>query len=151
MKKRIILTVLATLMATTTSLSAADFDLRANMYKLNLELTELQRGFMLSDQTVVSVALQKFSEESSNLLADDTYSFKKKIYNMFPKDMKNKKHKVTIAMKEARKMDINIKKIQAALNNKNDSILKRKRDAQAAYQNILGACFECHNLVRDKK
>lgn len=70
---------------------------------------------------------------------------------MFPKEMKNKKHKVTVAMKASRTMDTNIKKIQNALSDKNSgSMLSRQRAAQEAYQKIVGACFECHNLVRDK-
>ena len=150
MKKRIILSALAVLTAATTSLSAADFDLRTNMYKLSIELSELQRGFMTSNQLAVEVALSKFAEDSTELLSDDGYSFKTKIYNMFPKDMKNKKHKAGIAMKAARTMDLNIKKIQAELANESASMLSRKRTAQEAYQHILGACFECHNLVRDK-
>jgi hypothetical protein len=150
MKKRIILSALAVLTVATTSLSAADFDLRTNMYKLSIELSELQRGFMTSNQLAVEVALGKFAEDSTELLSDHGYSFKTKIYNMFPKDMKNKKHKAGIAMKAARTMDLNIKKIQAELANEEASMLSRKRNAQEAYQKILGACFECHNLVRDK-
>ncbi|MEA3521715.1 MAG: hypothetical protein U9R50_01935 [Campylobacterota bacterium] len=150
MKKRILLTALTALSLATTSLSAAEFDLRSNMYKLSIELSELQRGFMTSNQLAVQIALDKFAEDSGDLLSDDTYSFKKKIYDMFPKDMKNKKHKATIAMKAARTMDLNIKKIQAELSNESASMLSRKRNAQEAYKNILGACFECHNLTRDK-
>ncbi|MEA1919112.1 MAG: hypothetical protein U9N52_04680 [Campylobacterota bacterium] len=151
MKKRILLSTLAVVTALTTSLSAAEFDLKANMYKLNIELSELQRGLMTSNKVAVRVALEEFARDSSAILSDDGYSFKKKIYSSLPEDMKNKKHKVGLAMKAARKMDLNIKKIQEALANEDETMLTRKRHAQEAYQNILGTCFECHNLVRDKK
>ncbi len=151
MKKRILISVMVIATALTTSLSASEYDLRANMLKLNAELSEVQRGIMNSDKLVTTTALESFSEDVSDLLSDEGMSFKKKIYNMFPKEMKNKKHKVTVAMKASRTMDTNIKKIQNALSDKNSgSMLSRQRAAQEAYQKIVGACFECHNLVRDK-
>lgn len=150
MKKRILITTLAVLTAAA-NLSAAEYDLRANMLKLNAELGEIQRGIMTSDKGVVAAALERFSEDVNDLLSDEGFSFKKKVYEMFPEDMKNKKHKVTVAMKEARTMKNNIQKIQDAIDNKDEETqLARKRVAQEAYLNIAGACFECHNLVRDK-
>jgi hypothetical protein len=145
MKKRILISAMVIATALTTSLSASEYDLRANMLKLNAELSEVQRGIMNSDKLVTTTALESFSEDVSDLLSDEGMSFKKKIYNMFPK------HKVTVAMKASRTMDTNIKKIQNALSDKNSgSMLSRQRAAQEAYQKIVGACFECHNLVRDK-
>ena len=151
MKKRILISAMLIVTAATTSLSASEYDLRANMLKLNAELSELQRGIMNSDELLTKTALKGFSTDVGDLLSDEGMTFKKKIYNMFPKDMKNKKHKVSVAMKASRTMENNIKKIESALSDTNsDSMLSRKRAAQDAYQNIVGACFECHNLARDK-
>lgn len=151
MKKRILITTVAILGAAAANLSAAEYDLRANMLKLNAELGEIQRGIMNSDKGIVSAALGRFKEDVGDLLSDEGFSFKKKVYEMFPEEMKNKKHKVTVAMKAARTMETNIEKIQEAIDNKDQaSELSRKRAAQDAYLNIAGACFECHNLVRDK-
>ena len=70
---------------------------------------------------------------------------------MFPEDMKHKKHKVNVAMKAGRTIKTNIKKIQKMIAEDADgTVLTRKRTAQEAFQKIVGACFECHNLVRYK-
>jgi hypothetical protein len=146
-------TLISALVATTivSSLHAADFDLRMNMLKLNSELADVQRGIMHADKNAVAAALNLFEKDVNDLLSDEGYSFKKKIYDMFPEGMTNKKHKVTVAMKQAREMETNIKVIKEMIENKEGlTTLKRKRVAQEAYSNIVGACFECHNLVRDK-
>ena len=96
MKKRILISAMVIATALTTSLSASEYDLRANMLKLNAELSEVQRGIMNSDKLVTTTALESFSEDVSDLLSDEGMSFKKKIYNMFPKEMKNKKHIIAI-------------------------------------------------------
>ena len=145
MKKGIIITSLLALAIATTGLNAAEFDLKANMEKLDADLGSLQRGFMTSNKKAVEVALDRLIND-----ADALFNNREQIIAMFPKDMKNKKHKTTIAMKAARTMHLNIQKIQAELANEDASMLSRKRNAQEAYQKILGACFECHNLARDK-
>lgn len=68
-----------------------------------------------------------------------------------PKDMKNRKHKVNVAIKSARAIEVNVKTIREAIAAKGKlSVLKRQVKAQKAYTNILNSCFQCHNLVRDK-
>ena len=150
MKKRILISTLAAFAVATTSLNAAEFDLRSNMLKLNAELAEVTRGFMKSDEKAVSSSLELLAADVDDLLSDEGMSYKKKVYNMFPEDMKNKKHKVGIAMKSGREMKVGIDKIRKMIDDEESSELTRKRAAQEAYQKIVGACFECHNLVRDK-
>lgn len=71
MKKRILISAMVIATALTTSLSASEYDLRANMLKLNAELSEVQRGIMNSDKLVTTTALESFSEDVSDLLSDE--------------------------------------------------------------------------------
>jgi len=65
--------------------------------------------------------------------------------------MKNKKHKVNIAIDSARKIEVGVRNIREALANiDNTSDLKNHKKVQEAYVRIVNACFKCHNLVRDK-
>jgi len=147
MKKSIIITGILALAIGASSLSASsEFDLKANMMKLNVELNELQRGLIKGKQKKVEVTLESFAKDAAELLGDRDNMMK-----MLPKDMKNKKHKVNIAIDSARKIDVGVKNIREALANKEGvSIRKRQAKAQEAYLNIVNACFKCHNLVRDK-
>ncbi|MBU1658491.1 hypothetical protein KKG72_05480 [bacterium] len=129
------------------SLSAGEFDLRTNMFKLNAELNELQRGFISSDKKSISIILDSFAKDAEDLLSN-----KESMMNMLPKDMDSKKHKVNIAAESARKIKVEVQTIREAIENKNNlSVKKRQIIAQEAYLNIIGACFHCHNLVRDKE
>jgi len=145
MKKSIIVSGLLAL-ALASSLGAKELDLRANMMRLNVELNEIQRGFIKSSQKKILVHLEAFAKNADDLLADRDNMIK-----MLPKDMKNKKHKVNIAVESARKIKYNVTTIKEAIENKDKlSIIKRQATAQEAYTNIVNACFKCHNLVRDK-
>lgn len=150
MKTNILVAAMAAFAVTTTTSSAADFDLRANMLKMNAELAEVTRGFMKSDKVAVGSALDLLAADVNNLLSDEGLSYKKRVYDMFPEEMANKKHKVGIAMKAGREMKQSIEKIREMIADETSTQLTRKRTAQEAYAKIVGACFECHNLVRDK-
>ena len=147
MKKSIYVAGLLALVVGFTSLNAeAKFDLKANMIKLNVELNELQRGLIKGKEKKVEVTLEDFAKDADALLGD-----RDNMMDMLPKDMKNKKHKVNIAIESARKINVNVENIREALANKDGlSIRKRQAQAQEAYLNIVNACFKCHNLVRDK-
>ena len=147
MKKSIIITGLLALALGVTSVSGKDFELRSNMLKLNSELNEIQRGFILGDEVQINVALDTFSKNAEHLL-----SHKETMMKKLPEDMKNKKHKVNLSLKAARTIKYNVGTIREALANKEGlSIKKSRAKAQEAYLNIVNACFKCHNYVRDKK
>jgi hypothetical protein len=146
MKNKILIILLLALSVITSSLSAQEYDLRANMVKLNSELNDLQRAFMTSNKKAVEVSLDRLAKDADDLLGN-----KDKMIESLPKDMKNRKHKVNIAVQSARAIKVNVKTIRQAIADKDkSSILKRQAKAQEAYTNILNACFQCHNLVRDK-
>jgi len=147
MKKSIIATSILALLISSTALAAQEkFDLKANMIKLNVELNELQRGLIKGKRKKVEVTLESFAKDANDLLGD-----RDQMMSLLPKEMKNKKHKVNIAIESARKMKVGVRNIRQALKNKEGlSVRKRHAKAQAAYINIVNACFKCHNLVRDK-
>ncbi len=146
MKKSILITGLLALSVVTASLNAADFDLKANMTKLNADLNNLQRGFMTSNKKAVEVALSRFTKD-----ADELFNNREQIINMFPKDMKKKKHKANIAFDSSRIMKNGASEIRQAIADKGKfSVRKRQARAQEAYLSMVNACFKCHNLVRDK-
>ena len=147
MNKNIVITGLITLALSVTALSAKEFELRANMLKLNSELNEIQRGFINGDIVQINTALDTFAKDANELL-----SHKETMMKKLPEDMKNKKHKVNHSLDAARKIEFNVQNIREALANKEGLSVKKSRAvAQEAYLNIVGACFKCHNLVRDKK
>ena len=131
------------------------------MMKLNVELIELQRGLIKGSQKKVESVLDSFEKDTNDLLGRkcDKISeemkntiHREKMMKLLPKDMKNKKHKVSVAMKSSRKIEVNIRLIREALANKEGlSMQKRQLKAQEAYLGIVNACFQCHNLVRDKE
>lgn len=146
MTNRLLITGLLALTVVTSSLSATDFDLRSNMIKLNSELNDLQRAFMTSDKKAVVVALDRLSKDANDLLGN-----KEKMLEALPNDMDKRKHKVNVAIQNARSIEVNANTIREAIAAKDKlSVLKRQAIAQKAYTNILNSCFECHNLVRDK-
>lgn len=145
MKKRILVSGLIALCLGLTSLSAGEYDLRSNMMKLNSELNNLQRGFIAGDDMAVAIYVDSFGKSADALLSN-----RDNMIDMLPKDMKNKKHKVNVAVDAARKIEHNVKTIKELLANKGESERRRHAKAQEAYLNIVNACFKCHNLVRDK-
>ena len=161
MKKSILVTSLLVLVVSVSSLGASEnFDLRSNMMKLNVELIELQRGLISGNQKKVESILDNFEKDVDDLLGDNlsvsqeirNTMHRSKMMELLPKDMKNKKHKVSIAMESSRKIETGVRLIREALANKDGlSIQKRHIKAQEAYLDIANACFRCHNLVRDKK
>ncbi len=146
MKKSILMSGFLVLIMGTASFGAQEFDLRSNMLKLNSELNDLHRGFIRGDKKEVSVALESFAKDAKDLLSN-----RDAMINMLPKDMKNKKHKVNIAVESAREIDISVQTIREAIENKDSvSVIKRQNASQEAYLHIVDSCFKCHNLVRDK-
>ncbi len=146
MKKRIFIIGLLALSILTSSLSAQEFDLRANMMRLNSDLNNLQRGFMTSNKKEVEVALSRFTKDANEL-----FNNRKQMIDMLPKNMKNKKHKANIAFDSSRVMKNSVATIRQAIADKGKySLRKRQARAQEAYLQIVDSCFKCHNLVRDK-
>ncbi len=122
-----------------------DFNLIQNMRILHSELDELQNGFILYDKKTVLKALDKFATSADNLLSNE-----KQMIEMLPEDMKSKRHKVDLAVENARKIKYNVSVIKKTIANKDLSVVQAQKTAQGAYLNILNSCFQCHNLVRDK-
>jgi len=146
MKKTILMTGLLALALATSNLGAADFDLKANMEKLDADLGSLQRGFMTSNKKAVEVSLDRLIKD-----ADALFNNREQILSMLPKDMENKKHKANIAFDSSRIMKNSAEEIRQAIADKGKfSVRKRQARAQAAYLEIVNACFRCHNLARDK-
>lgn len=161
MKKSTLLTGLLCLSIATSSVSANEkFDLRTNMMKLNVEMIELQRGLIEGSQKKVESVLENFEKDTNELLGnkgeDISEEYKNKMHRekmmaILPDDLENKKHKVSIAIENSRKIESGISFIREALENKDGlSMVKRQIKAQEAYLEIVNACFNCHNLVRDK-
>lgn len=147
MKRNIIVTGLLALALSAVSINANDLELRTNMLKLNAELNEIQRGFINGDIVQINASLEALEKDSQDLL-----NHKEKMMKKLPADMKNKRHKVNKSMKAARDIEYSINTIRKALANKNGLSEKKSRaNAQAAYLDIVNACFVCHNHVRDKK
>ena len=152
MKKLVLVSSILSLVFSTSVLNANEFDLKSNMIKLNAELNLLHQGLITSDEKTVQSAIEFLQRDVSMLLGTGKYGNKDNIINILPKDMKNKKHKANIAAKSARKMESSAQKIKEAIDNKAGlSIIKRQKIAQEAYLDISRACYECHNLVRDKE
>ncbi|ADN08599.1 hypothetical protein [Sulfurimonas autotrophica] len=140
MAKKLLLTGLTALLLSVTSLAA--YDLKSNMLQLNSELSEVQRTFMISDQEGVKKSILKFAKHAQDLLGN-----KEKFKTMLPK---NKQYKVNEAVMAAQIIEHNVQIILDAINNKyQQSGRTRRENSQVAYTYIEGACFRCHNLVRD--
>lgn len=146
MKKSFLKLGLAALILGASSLAAGEYDLRTNMLQLNNELSEIRGGLIAGDNQLVATSLSAFAKDASDLLSQ-----REEIIKKFPQDMKNKKHKANLANEAARTIDYNVKQIEASLDNKNPASKKQRREqAQIAYLNIVNACFQCHNVARDK-
>lgn len=124
-----------------TSLNA--YDLKTNMLQLGVELAEVQKSFIASDQKGVEDSIKRFSEHAQDLLGN-----KENFSAMLPE---NKKHKANEAVMSAQIISHNVRIILDAIENKyNQSGIVRREESQRAYTYIEHACFRCHNIVRDK-
>jgi len=140
MTKKLLLTGITALLLSFTSLVA--YDLKSNMLQLNSELSKVQKAFMISDQEGVKKSITKFAKHAQDLLGN-----KEKFKTMLPK---NKQYKVNAAVISAQIIEHNAQIILDAINNKyQESGRVRRENSQVAYTYIEGACFRCHNLVRD--
>lgn len=138
--KKSILTGLMTLAISVTTASA--YDLKTNMMLLNAELSEVQQGFISSNEAGVESAIKRFAKDAQELLGN-----RDKIAAMLPE---GKKSKANEAVKAAQIISTNAQIIIDAIDNKyNHSGKRRREDAQRAYTYIEHACFRCHNIVRD--
>lgn len=139
MLKKALLTLCTSMLFT--SLHA--YDLKSNMLLLNAELSEVQRGFITSDQDGVEKSIKSFAKHVQELLGS-----KEKFAAMLPK---NKQHKANEAVMSAQIINYNVQIILDAIENKhNQSGIVRREEAQRAYTYIEHACFRCHNIVRDE-
>ncbi len=139
-KKTLLKGFIALLLSVT---SVAAYDLKSNMIQLYSELSDVQKAFIISDQEGVRKSITKFAKHAQDLLGN-----KKKFQAMLPK---NKQYKVNETVMAAQIIDHNVKIILDAINNKyNQSGRIRRENSQVAYTYIEGACFRCHNLVRDE-
>lgn len=139
MSKNIVAIGLVTLLFS--SLSA--YDLKSNMLLLNAELSEVQRGFISSDQSGVEESVKRFAKHAQDLLGN-----KEKFSSMLPEKKKNKANE---AVMSAQIISHNVQIILDAIENKhNQSGQVRREEAQRAYTYIEHACFRCHNIVRDE-
>ncbi|MBE0514502.1 hypothetical protein [Sulfurimonas sp.] len=124
-----------------TSLNA--YDLKTNMLQLGVELAEVQKSFIASDQKGVEDSIKRFSQHAHDLLGN-----KENFSAMLPE---NKKHKANEAVMSAQIISHNVQIILDAIENKyNQSGIVRREESQRAYTYIEHACFRCHNIVRDK-
>lgn len=124
-----------------TSLNA--YDLKTNMLQLGVELAEVQKSFIASDQKGVEDSIKRFSEHAQDLLGN-----KENFSAMLPE---NKKYKANEAVMSAQIISHNVRIILDAIENKyNQSGIVRREESQRAYTYIEHACFRCHNIVRDK-
>ena len=118
------------------------YDLKTNMLLLNAELSEVQQGFIASNQEAVSSAIKRFAKDANELLGN-----KEKFAAMLPDGKKSRANEAVIA---AQIIATNTQIIIDAIDNKYKHSDKRRReDAQRAYTYIEHACFRCHNVVRD--
>jgi hypothetical protein len=134
MRKRFFIGAIAALTISST-LGAAEFNLKENMYKLNNNMIQMQAGFIEGNKEKSLKAAEALGVESEKLLGDEAI-----MRNMLPKE---KAHKVRIATTSARLITDNVEIIKSSMDN------TRRDTAQNAYLDIQRACMRCHNLVRD--
>jgi hypothetical protein len=134
MTKRFLIGAIAALTINST-LGAAEFNLKENMYKLNNYMMQMQAGFIEGDKAKSLKAAEDLGEETKKLLGDEAI-----MRNMLPKD---KAHKVRIASTSAHLISDNVEILKSSMDN------VRRETAQNAYLDIQRACMRCHNLVRD--
>jgi hypothetical protein len=134
MGKKVLIGVVAAF-ALVMNASAAEYDLKNNMDKLNTQMQLMQTAFIIGNKEMALKAANELDEESKKLLGDETV-----MRSLLPKD---KEHKVRIALTSAHLIDENVAIIKASMDN------IRRETAQNAYLDIQRACMRCHNLVRD--
>jgi hypothetical protein len=140
MLKNVIISGLVAFMLSATSLSA--YDLKSNMQQLESELIDVQKAFIRSDSEGVRNSINRFAKHSQDLLGN-----KEKFAQMLPE---GKKHKASTAVMSAQIISFNVQIILDSIDNKyNQPGQLRREEAQRAYSYIEGACFRCHNVVRD--
>lgn len=140
MTKQTIITGLLALGLSFTSANA--YDLKTNMLLLNAEFSEVQQGFIASNEEGVSDAIRRFAKDAQELLGN-----KEKFAAMLPE---GKKHKAAEAVRAAHIIDTNTQIIIDEIDNKyKHSEQSRRENAQRAFSYIQNACFRCHNVVRD--
>ena len=140
MIKKLLLSTLATLALSTTSLFA--YDLKSNMLLLEAELGEIQRTFVRSDMKGIKEAVIRFDAHAQELFGN-----KEQFRAMLPRE---KKSKVTEAVMAAQIIKHNVAIILGEIENiHKHSGARRREEAQRAYTYIEHACFRCHNIVRD--
>lgn len=134
MGKRFLIGAVAALTISST-LGAAEFNLKENMYKLNNYMMLMQAGFIEGNKEKSLKAAEALGEESAQLLGNEDVMRK-----MLPVD---KSHKAHIATTSAHLIADNVEIIKSSKDN------FRRETAQNAYLDIQRACMRCHNLVRD--
>jgi hypothetical protein len=134
MGKRFLIGALTAITISST-LSAVEFNLKANMHELNRHMMEMQAAFIEGDKTKALKAAEALGNESNKLLGDEAI-----MRSMLPKD---KAHKTRIASTSAHLINDNVEIIKSSMDN------TRRETAQNAYLDIQRACMRCHNLVRD--
>lgn len=117
------------------NVSAAEYDLKDNMFKLNNYMMQMQAAFIEGDKEKALKTANALDEESKKLLGDENV-----MRSLLPK---GKEHKVRIALTSARMIDDDVAIIKASVDN------VHRETAQNAYLDIQRACMRCHNLVRD--
>lgn len=134
MGKKFLIGAIAALTFSAT-LSAAEYNLKDNMHKLNTYMKAMQVAFIEGDKQKALQAAVALGQESEKLLGDEAI-----MRNMLPKE---KSHKVRIASTSAHLISDNVEIIKSSMDN------VRRDTAQNAYLDIQRACMRCHNLVRD--
>jgi hypothetical protein len=134
MSKRFLIGAIAALTISST-LGAAEFNLKENMYKLNNYMMLMQAGFIEGNKEKSLKAAEALGEESAQLLGNEDMMRK-----MLPPE---KAHKAHIATTSAHLIADNVEIIKSSKDN------FRRETAQTAYLDIQRACMRCHNLVRD--
>ncbi len=134
MGKRFLIGAISALTISST-LSATEFNLKENMYKLNNYMMLMQAGFIEGNKEKSLKAAESLGEESAKLLGNEEMMRK-----MLPPD---KAHKANIATTSAHLIADNVEIIKSSKDN------FRRETAQNAYLDIQRACMRCHNLVRD--
>lgn len=134
MGKKVLIGVVAALTLTMNA-SAAEYDLKDNMFKLNNYMMQMQAAFIEGDKEKALRTANALDAESKILFGNE-----KLMASLLPK---GKEHKVRIAMTSARMIDDDVAIIKASMDN------IHRETAQNAYLDIQRACMRCHNLVRD--
>ena len=142
MVKSIVIKALV-LVGVASSLNAAEYDLKSNMYQISMEMFAVQQGLMSNNDEATLEAVQQFKSSVNVLLGD-----KDNITKSLPE---GKKDKAPMAVNSAHTINLYMDQISAAINNKNLNDLQKQNKTQKAFMNTQEQCFNCHNLARDRK